>query len=150
MDPKGHQEGRENQGGRHTNMTTGATPQERLEWLKANQPNNLEAITALERRLGVHGEAIMEPSRKPNMKVMVNRAEPNPNAARSHGPLDTDFYTRLKALHAKTGQTVYQCCVKLGLQGGQNWQPMSEAERMVCTLTNEGKILWNGSEPVFQ
>lgn len=63
--------------------------------------------------------------------------------------VDTDFYTELKALHAKTGQTVYQCCKRLGLQTGSN-SIMDEAERMVCRLTMEGRIVWHGSLPIFQ
>lgn len=37
------------------------------------------------------GKANLEPPWKPNRMVMVNRAEPNPNAARSHGPMAIDL-----------------------------------------------------------
>lgn len=134
-------------------MTTGATPQERLAWLKTNQPNNLEAIAALERRLGVHGGK-KELRTLPLRRKEASFGEPAPleddrSQKQCSELLDTDFYTRLKALHAKTGQTVYQCCKQLGL-ATDSISRMDEAERMVCRFTREGKIVWRGSLPIFQ
>ena len=69
-------------------------------------------------------------------------------------PVDPVFYEKLRKLYAEKGGNLYTCCKKLGLKGGRDYEPMSDAERMVCRLTNSGLVVWKagakGLYPEFQ